>query len=334
MIARTASRRFSGGLLVLALVLAVGTLGYKAIGGSETSALDALYFTFITIATIGYGEIIDLGHSPAGRVFTMVIAAIGIATVTYLMAATTAFILEGEFNAALRRRRMLTRIAALSGHYIVCGIGRVGANVTNELDATARRYVVIETDRAKIDAFLERRPDTLFIHEDAAEDDALRAAGVDRAAGVFAVTGEDSKNLVITLSAKALNAGVRVVARCHEINYVEKIRRVGADAIVSPDFTGGMRIASSMVRPHVVSFLDEMLRERHNIRLEEVQVSARVAGGTLASLGAGSRDFLVVAIRGAELVFNPPPERPLAAGETLLVLATPAGRQALEAKLA
>lgn len=334
MIVRHVSRRFSGGLAVLALVMAIGTLGYGVIGGPSTTVLDAAYMTFITIATIGYGEIVDLQHSPGGRVFTMLIATAGIATVTYLMSATTAFILEGEFNAALRRRKMLNRIAALEGHYIVCGIGRVGSNVTRELHVTGRRYVVIETDREKIDGYLERHPDTLFVHHDAAEDDALRAAGIDRCAGVFAVTGEDAKNLVITLSAKAIKPGVRVVARCHEVNYIEKIRRVGADEIVSPDFTGGMRIASSMVRPHVVTFLDQMMREQHHIRLEEVKVPRRAAGLTLIELGLRSREFLVVAVQGAGgLEFNPSEERRFAEGETILILATPDGRRALEAKL-
>lgn len=334
MIVASVSRRFSGGIVALVVVMAAGTIGYKLIGGRDATVLDALYFTFITIATIGYGEIIDLSHSPWGRVFTMLIAALGIGAVTYLMSATVAFILEGEFNAAIRRRKMLKRISALDGHYIVCGIGRVGTNVAHELAVTGRKFVIVEVDRERLDAYLEKNPDAIYIHDDAAEDDALRSAGIERAAGVFAVTGEDSKNLVVTLSARALNPAVRIVARCHEVNYIEKIRRVGADAIVSPDFTGGMRIASSMVRPHVVTFLDQMMREQHNIRLEEIEVTGTAAGRQVETLAGTSRDYLIVAIRrAAGIEFNPPPDRALAAGDTLIVMTTPDGRRKLEAKV-
>ena len=155
---------------------------------------------------------------------------------------------------------MLKRMSQLKDHYIVCGIGRVGGNVAHELTLTGREYVVIDTSQAHIDAYRERVPDTPFLHGDASEDDLLRQAGVESAAGVFAVTGDDSKNLVITLSARQLNPALRIVARCHEVNYIDKIRKVGADSIVSPDFTGGMRIASAMIRPQVVNLLDEMRR--------------------------------------------------------------------------
>ena len=283
MITRRLNRQFGRPLTLLALVMFAGTVGYLWIVPAA-DPLAAVYMTFITISTIGYAEVIDLAAHPGGRVFTMFLAAAGIGVLAYLLSSLTAFVIEGELNATLRRRRMLKSIAALSGHYIVCGIGRVGSNVVRELAVTGRPFVAIEPDRARIDDSLERNPDLVHIHGDATEDDTLAAAGLARAAGVFAVTGNDASNLVITLSVKNLNPSVRVVARCHEVGYIDKIRKVGADAIVSPDFTGGMRIASSMVRPHVVGFLDEMLREQHNIRLEEVAVPARCAGTPVGAL--------------------------------------------------
>src|SRR5512135_451933 len=252
-------RRFVAPALALIAVSLVGTIGYKIIGGPQVTWLDCLYMTFITIATIGYGEIIDLSHSPGGRVFTMAIGLVGIGVATYMISTLTAFILEGDMNEALRRRRMQKSIQAMRKHYIICGIGRVGTNVAHELEVTNRPYVVIEANKEAIERYLERHPEALCTHADGGEDRALIEAGIEHAAGVFAVTGDDSKNLVITLSAKLLNPAARVVARCHDINYTDKIRKVGADAIVSPDFTGGMRIVSSMIRPKVVSFLDEML---------------------------------------------------------------------------
>ena len=139
---------------------------------------------------------------------------------------------------------------------------------------------------------------------------------------------------VITLTVKHLNPATRVVARCHEINYTEKMKKVGADAIVSPDFTGGMRIASSMIRPQVVSFLDEMLRTDDRLRVEEVHVAANHAGTRIGDLALRSHDYVVIAVRdGEHWRFNPDVNFMLRHGNTLVVVATPEGRQSLEQSL-
>jgi len=326
-------RRFLAPSIALVVVLIAGTVGYLLIGGVGTSTVDALYMTFITIATIGYSEIIDMSGKPGARIFTMVIAFAGIAVTTYIFSTMTAFIVAGEFNQALRRRKMLNRIGQLSGHYIVCGAGRVGANVAHELDKTARPYVVLDIDPAQIAEHARRHPQAMYILGDGTEDELLEQVGVRRAAGVFAVTGDDSRNLVITLTSKQLNPTCRVVARCHEVNYFSKMERVGADAIVSPDFTGGMRIVSSMVRPQVVSFLDEMLRSDDNVRVEQVAVVASEPA-RIETLAPPSPEYIVLAVRagGRDTVFNPPPDRLVKAGDVIVVMATPAGRHALEGR--
>jgi voltage-gated potassium channel len=230
---------------------------------------------------------------------------------------------------------MLKRIAGMSGHYIVCGIGRVGSNVARELLSTDRTFVIVDSNQAHIDAFRERHPDTVFLHGDGAEDAMLQDAGVERAAGVFAVVGDDSRNLVITLSAKSLNPKVRVVARCHDIAWVDKMKKVGADAIVSPDFTGGMRIAAAMIRPTVVTFLDEMLRSDKALRVEEIRVAERHAGQTLGMIEHRGPDHIVLAVRaGTQWTFNPEPDMALKGGEMVVVVATPQGRKSLEDRFA
>ena len=333
-IAQRVFRRFATPALALVIVNLTGMAGYKIIGGSQVTWLDCLYMTFITIASIGYGEIIDLSQSPGGRVFTMCIALVGIGVVTYLMATLTAFILEGDMNQAIRRRRMQKSIAALRRHYIICGIGRVGTNVAHELETTGRPYVVIETNKEAIERYLERYPDALWSHADSGEDSALTEAGIAHCSGVFAVTGEDSKNLVITLSAKLLNPEARVVARCHEVNFIDKIRKVGADAIVSPDFTGGMRIASSMIRPQVVSFLDEMLRADNALRVEEVRIPEGFGANTVGGLKLNRRAFILLAVRAQEQwAFNPADNFFIGPGNTLVVMTTPEGRKSLEQSL-
>ncbi|OGA32446.1 MAG: potassium transporter TrkA [Betaproteobacteria bacterium RIFCSPLOWO2_12_FULL_64_23] len=334
-IAQRVYRRFAAPAMALVTINIIGMVGYKIIGGPQVSWLDSLYMTFITVATIGFGEIVDLGHSPGGRVFTMAIGLVGIGVTTYLISTLTAFILEGDMNQALRRRRMQKNIQALRRHYIICGIGRVGTNVAHELNTTGRLYVVIESDKEAMERYLERYPEALWTHADSSEDSALIEAGIEHAAGVFAVTGDDSKNLVITLSAKLLNPAARVVARCHEVNYIDKIRKVGADAIVSPDFTGGMRIASSMIRPQVVSFLDEMLRSDKALRVEEVHIPEGYTGRTIAGLKLNRRDFVLLAVRAQDAwEFNPADDFGIGPGNTLVVMTTPEGRKSLERSLA
>jgi voltage-gated potassium channel len=321
-------------LLIFLLVELVGSAGFWIVSGYKASPLDCVYMTFITVATIGFGETIDLTHSPGGRVFLMLVATIGIANVTYATSKLTAFILEGDINQALRRRRMQDRIDAMNKHYIVCGLGRVGSNVAQELIVTNRPFVGIEENPAAIESFDERYPKQAVQHGDCSDDDVLLRAGIARAAGVFAVTGDDGKNLLITLSAKQINPDVRVVARVHDVRNTEKLRRVGADAIVSPDFTGGMRIASSMLRPAVVSFLDEMLRTDDKLRVEEILLPQAFDRRSVAEAAPPSAEYVVLAVRAAGgWQFNPPGSYRLQPGNALVVMTTPEGRQQLERAL-
>ena len=323
-------RTFAWLAAALAAVLLVGTVGYKLLAPGY-SWLDCFYMTFITIATIGYDEVVNLSHNPAGRIFTVVIAFAGIGVTTYIMSVVTAYLIEGKINEALWRRRMEKHIHKLKDHYIVCGVGRVGRNVANELAATHRPYIVVDEALPTIELHLERHPDTMYIHGDACDDDVLLKGHIESARGVFAVTGDDSKNLLITITAKQLNPAARVVARCHEVRNIEKIRKAGADAIVSPDFTGGLRIASAMIRPHVVTFLDEMLKSDQNLRVEEIVVPEGFPATTIATLDLKRDDYIVLAVReGKSWIFNPGPDVALKAHDTLVVMTTPPGRAQLE----
>jgi voltage-gated potassium channel len=326
-------QKFLIGFGVLAAIHVVGTLGYLFIGAP--TVVDALYMTFITVATIGYVEIPDLSHNPGGRIFTMFIGFFGIGSTWYLFSSFTAFVLETNLTQAYRRRRVTLTIDGLKDHYIVCGIGRVGSYVADELIATKRAFVVVEAGSEAIAAHEERTGHELVVHGDAADDDVLHRAGVARCAGVFAVTGDDSRNLVVCMSARALRPEARIVARVHDRRNVDKTLRAGADEIVSPDFTGGMRIASAMLRPHAVNFMDMMLRTSENFRVEEVDVPASFPGCEAQALGRG-RDFLLVAIRagGGTWNFNPLPSDRVEGGCALVAIVTPGGRQKIEAVFA
>lgn len=319
---------------VLAGMVVLGTLGFYAIGEHHTTWSDAFYMTLITLTTVGYGEVVPMVGF-WDRLFAGSVALVGFGAVTFLFTSLAVFFLESDLDYSLRRRRMEKQIRKLSGHFIICGFGRVGQNVAHELSATHRRYVAVDLDEAKLEAFMEREPGFLYLHGDASDDDVLLAGDIRDAAGVFAVTDDDSRNLMISLTAKQLNPKLRVVARCHEVRNTPKLKKAGADVVVSPDFTGGMRIASSMVRPNVVSFLDEMLRSRGTYRLEEIRIPAGHAVAELASLPIAGREVVLLGVRTEhDFVFNPPPEFSLQAGHILVTMCSPEGREELEGHFA
>jgi voltage-gated potassium channel len=325
-------RRFAwAGAIMIAIIL-IGTVGYWFIGGRQYSFVDTLYMTVITITTVGFEEVIDLSGNVGGRIFTMFIAISGIGIMAYIVTNITALVVEGELTESFRRRRMEKTAGTYEGHYIVCGVGRVGCYIANELHATKRLHVIVDVNRKSIETSLESFRDEVFIEGDATDSNTLLRAGVEKAAGLFAVTGDDNQNLVVSLTAKQLNPHLRVVARCNDIRNTEKMKKAGADAVVSPNAIGGLRMASEMVRPTVVSFLDTMLRDREkNLRVEEVPVPESFAGQPISALNLKrfSHALLLAVKTGEDWVHNPSESYVIDQKNTLLFMTTPEGRDEL-----
>ena len=314
-------------------VLLAGTAGYRIISVGNSSLIDCLYMTLITITTIGFGEIVDLSSSPQGRIFTMFLALCGIGIITYTLSNLTAFIVEGSLNEAFLRRKMEKTIRKLSDHFIVCGIDGVGHYIINELYETKRSHVIVDTSRQNIEKFLHDYHEDFFIVGDATDNDTLLEAGVMKARGLFAVTGDDNNNLVISITAKQLNPSVKVIACCYDLKNMDKIKKAGADAVISPTFIGGLRMASEMIRPAVVSFLDIMLRDKKkNLRIEEIPVPDSYSGQPLSALNLQKYpDTLLLAVKiKSDWIFNPSRQHVFTPGTTLIIMTTPDDREEIQ----
>lgn len=315
--------------LALIILTIVGTIGFLIIGEGQASFSDALYMTLISISTVGYGEVVPL-HGIGSRLFAGMVSLIGFGGVTFLFSSLTFFFFENDFDTNLRRHRMQKQIDRMHDHFIICGYGRVGQNVGAELRITGRPYVALDPDQTRLFELAERESELIWLHGDASDDDLLLDAGIGRAKGLFAVSNDDAKNMVITLSAKQLNPAIRVVARCHDGRNEAKLRKAGADQVILPDFTGGLRIVGMMIRPTVETFMQEMLRSDNRIRMEEISVPDNFAARALASLGRDP-DYILVAVReGDAWHFNPQGEFMLRPGQVLMALTNPAGRRHLE----
>ena len=330
-------RRLGFGLLSLLLLTLVGTLGYLWIGWPDHGVVDAFYMTIITLTTVGYGEVIDLTGNDGARIFTAALLLGGMGIVAYSVPLLAAFLVEGHLHNVFRRRRMQKLIQAMSGHFIVCGSTPSAWHVVEELLRTRREVVVVAPSAEGLGAMNEHFDALVFIEGDPSDDENLVFAGVERAAGLVACLESDKDNVIVSLTARRLSEKVRIIAATELPKNEAKMRAAGANAVVSPYKIGGLRIASELVRPTVVSFLDKMLRdEQQSLRMEEVPVPEAVPPGqTLAGLEiARSTGALVLAVVPAgetRFEFNPPPTREIEPGMTLIVMTTAEGRAKLDA---
>ncbi len=270
-------RRLLLAVLMVVSVTAISVGGYRVLGGPQVSLLQALYMAVITLAGVGYGEIIDTTFNPALRIFNIFVVLFGVAIMVYSLSIVTAFLVEGQIRDLFWRRKMQKRIQALNNHYIVCGLGDTGRYAVRELQTTGSPYVVIESHEDALTKLREQPDgaykDMLYIVGDATDEAVLEQAGLVRAAGIIVALANDKDNLVITVVVRQNNPKLRIVARCADLKFVDRMIKAGANTTVSPNNIGGMRMAAEALRPHVVSFLDLMLREKsRTLRIEEIEI--------------------------------------------------------------
>ncbi|HUT78972.1 MAG TPA: potassium channel protein [Polyangia bacterium] len=321
-------QRLLKALTALAIAVTVGTLGFWAIEGGEATLFDCFYMTIITLSTVGYGEVIPL--DVPGRVFSAVLIIFGMGSLIYFGSTLLAFWVEFDLRGVRRRKRMQNTIDRLAGHIVVCGVGVTGHQVMRELLESQTPFVIVEIDQEKITHVREMHTGAAeaipYVHGDATEDWVLKQAGIERASGVVAALRNDKDNLYLILSARQLNPALRIVARAMEKDAPPKMLRAGADRVVAPNLLGGTRIASEMIRPDVVEFLDVMLRDREqNTRIEQVSLppGSALVGRRLADTRIRQNtDVLVIALRDDRglFIYNPGPETVLTEGATLIVL--------------
>jgi voltage-gated potassium channel len=314
-------RRLFSISFALLFVLSSGVSGYMFI--EHWPLLDSLYMTVITIASVGFMEVHPL--SEQGRIFTIFLILGGTGVLVYGVSTIIAFIVEGELTDALRRRKMQNKIAVMKGHFIVCGVGQTGKHVLEEMVRTQNDVVAIERDPTQIKLLDEQG--ICYVQGDATHNSVLQLAGIKKARGIVAALQSDAENLLVVFTAKRLNPDIRVISKAVEEESEQKIRMAGADSVVMPNFIGGLRMASELIRPSVVSFLDLMLRSQEKtIRVEELAIGelSPYRDKTLQATGILSqKDVTVVALsRQSEksYEFNPPDNAILKPGDVVILM--------------
>jgi len=288
----------------------------------EMAFLDALYMTIITISTVGFREVRDL--SPSGKLFTIILIFSGLFIAAFAVTVVTSFIIEGEFRFILRRRMMEKNVSKLKDHYIICGAGETGHYIVDQFIKRKVPFVVLEADSARVEQIVEQG--SLAILGDATVEEDLLKAGIDRATGLLCCLSNDADNVFTVLTARELNPDLFIVSRAIDDKADLKLLKAGANKTVSPNEIGGVRMASLVLRPAVVSFLDVITRAGGvTIDLEEVVIgkSSSLDGVSLAEARIPERTGLIVmAVKrsGDETRINPGPDCTLQENDALIVL--------------
>lgn len=313
------SARLQGALVLFAVAIAGGTVGYMVL--SDMGFVDALYQTVTTLSTVGFRELKPFGT--AEKLFTVFLIVFGTGTALYTLTLFMQEAVEGDYRSRFYRRKERMQIADLREHHIVCGFGRVGQEVAREFRERRVPFVVVERNPEQVE--LARAFGYLVVEGDASEERALNAAGLAQARTVLAASDSDSGNTYIALTAKSINPGCYVVARASSPHNEEKLRLAGADRILSLYTYGGRQMVLSALQPLAADFMDTIASGREgDLVLAEFEaddtngLEGKTLGNLLERSGGGS--FLGIRRRGGGLIVGPPSDYTLAQGDIAIVL--------------
>lgn len=309
-------------MLSLLALVALGTAGYVFVEGWNVR--DALFMTIITLSTVGYQEVHNL--TPLGQVFTIVLIVFGVSTVFWAVASLFEIVVSERLWHTLKRRKMENQIALLKDHYIVCGYGRMGQEIVRVFRRTNVPHVVVETNPEQVPKLVDQG--IPFVEGDASDDKILVAAGISRAKGLVTVGPTDEGNVFITLTARGLNPGLFIIARSIREDNEDKLKRAGANRVMSPYTTGGRRMAFAALRPHVVEFLDATIHADNVVfELEDILVT-----GKSPFVGKAIKDSRIREISGATILavknsdgslnYNPRSDTVMKNGDVLIMVGT------------
>ncbi|MFN8579019.1 MAG: potassium channel protein [Candidatus Sericytochromatia bacterium] len=306
-------------ILFLTLV-SVSVIGYMTV--ERWNFLDSLFMTVITISGIGYGEVRPL--SDIGKIMTMFLILLGVGFYSSMIVYFSSLFLEGKIRKMLDVQSMETKIGSLNNHYIICGYGRIGREVAQNLKEKGIKFLIIEKDHEKIEYATQ---DGHIVYKgDATEDETLIGAGIARAEGIVCALTDDALNVFITLSAKVLNSKVNIIARADKAESIEKLKRAGAHNVIAPYIIGGKRIATAVTNPIVLDFLDTLLHDSsYDLNLEEVLVSynSELSNTTIKKSNIRNKSgVIIIAIKKAsgDLINNPSPEEYINNGDIIIVI--------------
>jgi len=308
------------GLTFLFLVFFVGVYGYMTIEG--WGYLDSLYMVVISLATVGFQEVHSLSDN--GRIFTIILILTGVGNFAFLIGSFTQILVEGRLQAVWGRLRVQKSIDKLKNHIIVCGYGQIGSIAVREIMLEGLPVVVIEKDPDLVNRMDEQ--EVLYISGDATSDEVLLRAGLERAKTLIAALSQEAANVYVSLTAKQLNPKVHIVARADSEEHISRLERAGADRVMMPHVIGGMRMAQTVLRPAVTSFLELAMRgEELDLQLEQLEITPRseLAGKNLIESQIRPRfNLMIIAVKkpSGELIFNPDPKTALLAGDVIITV--------------
>ena len=312
-------------MFLIVLVVIAGSLGYYLIFDMQPKFIDCVYMTVISLTSVGYGEVLPIAGNVPAQMFTMVLITFGMGVILYAISTVTAILIEGELTGILRKRRMLKKIEKLRNHYIVCGGGETSRPLIGELLKNHESVVLIEADQEKTEKYQTSKR-LLFIEGDPTDDASLVAAGLEHAAGILIVLPSDKDTLYVTMTARMMNKDIRIISQITNQETEPKLLKAGASSVISPNMIGGMRMASEMIRPTAVNFLDKMLRnEKDNLRIHEIVITGKsnIIGKKISESGLKDKfDLLILGAKNkiGDIQFNPSSVTEITDGMTLIVM--------------